>query len=115
VVGARPDRAPARGGWSVAGDGIGWTCCVEQGAYGHRARKATWLYAVRTELPSLTWRSPHQHSRLDAGYHSREERQRATSTAVHRRLTKSENLATPLPFRDLLLELARSVADRLAA
>jgi hypothetical protein len=48
--------APPRcGGWVTAGDWIGWTCCVEQGHYGHRARKATWLYAVRCELPSLVW------------------------------------------------------------
>jgi hypothetical protein len=44
-----------RGGWSVADDLGGWTCCVEQGHYGHRARKATWLYARGVELPSLTW------------------------------------------------------------
>jgi hypothetical protein len=39
---------PRNGGWVAAGDMIGWTCCVEQGHYGHRARKATWLYAVVT-------------------------------------------------------------------
>src|SRR6478609_11904694 len=37
---------PHRAGWSVADDFGGWTCQVEQGHYGHRARKATWLYAV---------------------------------------------------------------------
>ena len=48
--------APPRGGGWVAADWpmhAGWTCCVEQGSYGHRARKATWLYAHGVDLPSL--------------------------------------------------------------
>ena len=32
---------PRWGGWIVADFEGGWTCCVEQGWYGHRARKAT--------------------------------------------------------------------------
>ncbi len=42
------------GGWVAAGDG-GWTCTVEQGHYGHRARKPTWLYAFGVNPPSLRW------------------------------------------------------------
>jgi hypothetical protein len=41
------------GGWRKADRFDGWTCCVEQGHYGHRARKATWLYAVRCDLLDL--------------------------------------------------------------
>lgn len=45
-----------REGW-ITGNRLrphdGWTCCVEQGHYGHRARKATWLYAFGCELPAL--------------------------------------------------------------
>ena len=38
-------NAPPRdGGWITADFCGGWTCCVEQGHYGHAARKATWLY-----------------------------------------------------------------------
>jgi hypothetical protein len=36
----------------------GWTCCVEQGQYGHYARKPTILYVHGIEaadLPSLAW------------------------------------------------------------
>ncbi len=44
---------PKKGGWVAAGLlDDGWTCCVEQGHYGHLARKATWLYAVRTTPPN---------------------------------------------------------------
>jgi hypothetical protein len=33
----------------------GWVCQVEQGHYGHLSRKATWLYACKTERPEMTW------------------------------------------------------------
>jgi len=109
--------APMRGGgWSVAGDGMGWTCCVEQGAYGHRARKATWLYAVGTDLPVMRWRAHGSFVRLDAGFHTKEERRRAVRTGACQRLSKRQRAATPVPFRDLLLSIARSVyAKREAA
>ena len=48
---------PALGGWVVADFEGGWTCHVEQGRYGHRAKKATWLYAHGVPLPSLKWGS----------------------------------------------------------
>lgn len=132
---------PRRGGWIMADTVGGWTCCVEQRHYGHAARKATWLYAVGVELPALRWsgyvegaRPASPGRRLDAGFHSREER------AAHRRMTrpppglskeerarrraylesigtwacpermsKSERARTPLAFRDVLLSIARSV------
>lgn len=110
--------APLRGGgWSVADDRGGWTCCVEQGAYGHRARKATWLYAHGVELPALVWRSNGAHVRLDRGFHSREERIAAgpNPQAGIPRLSKVENIATPIAFRDVLLAMARSVQPRARA
>lgn len=107
---------PRKGGWVAAGDDHGWTCCVEQGAYGHRARKATWLYAVGTSLPILTWRSPAQHVRLDRGFHSTAERAAAAPSVLRApRLTTAENIATPLPFRDLLLAIARTAQIARAA
>lgn len=105
---------PKSGGWIWAADGFGgWTCCVEQGHYGHRARKATWLYAVGCDLPSLTW-GPSSGERLDEGFHSKEERLAARQDGLvpRKRLSTAENLATPLPFRDLLLSMARSVRQR---
>lgn len=46
---------PRTGGWVRADDRGGWTCCVEQGRYGHYARKPTLLYANRVDLPDLRW------------------------------------------------------------
>ena len=46
---------PARHqGWQRA-DTYGAACYVEQGHYGHAARKPTWLYAVSGDLPELNW------------------------------------------------------------
>lgn len=101
-----------RAGWLDAGDGAGHVCCVAQGNYGHRARKLTWLYAVRVDLPELDWSIPTPRSRLDYGFHSPEERARLREVVAPRvnavRLTAYENLATPIPFRDLLLSIART-------
>ena len=101
---------PRTGGWVAADFVGGWTCCVEQGHYGHRARKATWLYAAGVELPSLRWGKALGKERLDEGCHSNAERheRRAAGVAPVRRLSAFERLATPVPFRDLLLGMARS-------
>jgi hypothetical protein len=115
---------PRSGGW-VAADWVagwrGWTCCVEQGAYGHRARKATWLYVHGVdEPPALAWGSAEgDFLRLDDPNVSAEERRRAVKTGACQRLSKRQRAATPLPFRDLLIGIARSArptqADRAAA
>ena len=105
---------PRFGGWVSSGmiDG-GWTCCVEQGHYGHRARKPTWLYAVRADPPALRWgKSAAEGKAIDAGYHSAAERAaaRAAGTlAGGGRLGKRARAATPPEFRDVLIAMARSV------
>lgn len=100
---------PHQGGW-VRADPWGWTCCVEQGHYGHRARKKSWLYAVNCELPELIW-GPSVGERLDEGFHSAAERRaaRASGRAPRARLSTAENLGTPPAFRDVLLAMARSM------
>jgi hypothetical protein len=104
---------PKSGGWVVADWCGGWTCCVEQGHYGHRARKATWLYAVRTPLPSLRW-GPSKGMRLDEGFASAAARRAARAAGVPpiKRINGRELAATPLPFRDLLLGMARGVPTK---
>jgi len=78
------------GGWSEAGDGVGWTCCVEQGHYGYWSRKATWLYAAHVELPELEWGPS---VAFERGVHELSRRQRSS---------------TPKMFRDVLVNMARS-------
>ncbi len=107
---------PFDGGWVVADWQGGWTCCVEQGHYGHRARKKTWLYANGVELPSLRWGPSSASARLDEGWHSTAERRRAIKTGICQRLSARQRAATPEPFRDLLLSIARTAQPmRIAA
>lgn len=105
---ARPPRA---GGW-IAADSLGFTCCVDQGHYGHRARKATWLYAVGVpSLPDLKWGPAPVKARLDQGFHTKEEREKHRKLGQLRavgenRIHRGECAATPVGFRDLLLSMA---------
>lgn len=102
------NHPPRSGGWIVADLVGGWTCCVEQGHYGHPARKATWLYAHGLILPSLKWGSSGQRIKFEDSFHSAEEWRRAVKTGRCQRLSKRQRAATPIPFRDLLLSMARS-------
>jgi hypothetical protein len=101
-------RRPMMGcGWTAAGDFIGYTCQVEQGHYGHRARKKTWLYANSTHLPILKW-GPSKGIRLEEGYHSSEARREARKAGVKpmKRINEKERVYTPLPFMYVLLKIA---------
>jgi|SRR6185312_5677667 len=90
---------PSSGGWVAAGDGIGWTCRVDQSCYGHRAQKPTWLYAVRCKLPSLNWK---REKRPDPDGRSRR--------GILALMDHRERDATPPAFRDLLLSLASTAS-----
>lgn len=97
---------PRDGGWIVADFEGCWTCCIEQGWYGHRARKATWLYVHGFAPPALNWgRAPGDFVRREDGYRSAEERRRAVRTGACERLSKNQRAATPIAFRDLLINL----------
>ena len=110
---------PREGGWISAGlfDG-GWTCCVEQGRYGHYARKPTLLLAYHCDLPELDWGvGP---SRLDPAVIERMGLARAKRLGeVGSRgggTDSAPRIGTPEPFRDLLMGIARSVdGERKAA
>lgn len=85
-------RPPKAGGWVPSGRG--WVCHVEQGHYGHRARKATWLYACKTDRPDLVWgpsETTHQ-----IGWFDR----------IKPTLSKAEASATPDEFRRVLVWMA---------
>lgn len=88
----RPSR-----GWSTSLHDGGWVTEVEQGNYGHRAQKATWLYAFNVELPDLDWSSRPGLTRVD--FMSGRGRERS---------------ATPPAFRSLLISMARTARKKAA-
>jgi hypothetical protein len=112
-----PHPVPGQG-WRFIGalsrDMAAHTCEVEQGHYGHFSRKKTWLYACvpRTQtLPDLNWEKGEQRIHPRAlELHGYEKARRIGMVAMvgGKRKTEIRN-ATPLPFRDLLIEIARSV------
>jgi hypothetical protein len=95
--------APHPGAWQRTLCG-GWVAHVEQGRYGHPAKKATWLYAYGVELPSLDWRTMADRESQAlvswCGNHTSKFEKR-------RRVGKAVASATPERFRDLLLSIAR--------
>lgn len=97
---------PRAGGWVPAGDWRGWTCCVSQGAYGHKGNKWTWLYVVGVDLPDLTW--GHSGKRVLLAGLSQERRKRDQRTGIVQAMSRKQRSATPTAFRDLLLAIART-------
>ena len=95
AVGAHGLPRPRGVGWqSIQGDE--WVCEVWQSAYGHRARKRTWLFIAGVSPPRMNWARPtgtHQ-----VGWFDR----------IKPSLSKREASATPPAFRAALLEIARA-------
>jgi hypothetical protein len=87
---------PTGSGWQPQLVGWSWVCEVWQSAYGHAARKRTWLYFVGAERPpELDWsRRP---GVAQVGWFDR----------IKPTLSKKDASATPRAFRDMLLNLAR--------
>lgn len=104
------NRPPADGGWIVADGFGGWTCRVEQGRYGHYARKPTWLYAARVTLPELQWgKSEWQPCpELVARVGMQRARRLGEVASKGGGTDSSARIATPAGFRDVLLGIARS-------
>lgn len=106
-------KVPSRkGGWIRADEFGGWTCCVEQGRYGHYARKPTLLLAYGVdELPELEW--GHSEMKLDPAVVERMGLKRAKRLGEVGARGGGQNstprIHTPTPFRDLLISMARSV------
>ena len=84
------------GGWVRSFLRDEWTCEVWQSAYGHRARKRTWLYYCGASPPELDWARP------------RGDMQIGKFDRIKPTLYGPKASATPLAFRDMLLDLARA-------
>lgn len=102
-------RPPRGGGWVNADLDGGWTCHVEQGRYGHPAKKSTWLYARGVELPSLRWgATPGSQITAAVSWCGN----RTWSGADRPRVGKRAASRTPAAFVDTLLTIARSRGRR---
>lgn len=99
--------APPRRGWARTIDG-GWVCEVSQAAYGHVARKLTWLYYVGdAPPPALNWSRPEPTAQVSfCANHG---------NSPLPRISKRAASATPIAFRDVLLDMARSASRARAA
>ena len=99
---------PRSGGWVAADMLGGWTCCVEQGRYGHYARKPTMLYAFGVQLPELLW--GHSAAKYDPAVVARMGLKRAKRLGeVGARgggTDSTPRIHTPAAFRQLLLGIA---------
>jgi hypothetical protein len=102
-------RAPSReGGWIAADRLGGLTCYVEQGHYGHMARKPTWLYAAKVNPPELRWGCGEQRLHPVAlERHGYAKARRIGMVAMVGGKDKERiRDATPPEFRDVLLSIA---------
>ena len=92
---------PKEVGWQRSGSG--WVCEVWQSAYGHRARKATWLYCCcETKPRELKWER-------FAGTHQigfPDQRGKAHNKPT---LRKREANSTPIQFRDALIAIVNGI------
>ncbi|MFT0875995.1 hypothetical protein VRZ08_05500 [Rhodopseudomonas sp. G2_2311] len=101
---------PHTGGWIKADRFGGFTCHVEQGHYGHMARKATWLYVVKCETPEMIWGpSPQRLPEIGLRRHGYAKARRSGVMAYICGKNKAIiRAATPLEFRDVLIAIART-------
>lgn len=90
---------PVHGLWTRAGR-RSWVTQVSLRAYGHRARKLTWLYYVGdADPPELDWSRPKATAQI--GYVKDRENNPGT-------VTRLEAITTPPRFRDVLIKMARA-------
>jgi len=122
----RFDLPEARlGVWSRGVWCSGWSTCVAQRCYGHRARKLTWLYYVGdAPPPPLDWTDPGSGGvYLSQPGRCRSDKPRPTcpcrrcaelygdlwrGAREFERMGAEENRLTPPPFVELLLAMARA-------
>jgi hypothetical protein len=107
---AKPSR---KGGWIKADHHGGYTCCVEQGRYGHRARKPTLLYVAGVGLPELLWgeSEPNYPQWAIDKYGIKRVKRRGEIARKGGGTDSSPRISTPAAFRDLLISIARNSSN----
>lgn len=104
---------PPRRGWSPQDEFGGRSCRIDQGAYGHPAKKATWLYGVLPIFPELDWSRVWGRPYIGGdGYHGKAERDRAKASTkgVQKvpQVPREWNWRTPEALKEALYEMAAS-------
>lgn len=98
--------APKRGSWQLVHASVGrgvWVTEVSQCAFGHRARKRTWLvFSGCSAPPPIDWSEPAYTHQI--GHDSKMKRPRPS-------LGKKEACASPPRFAETLIALAEWSAD----
>jgi hypothetical protein len=95
---------PSKSGWTwIPSRGL-WTCEVEQGHYGHPARKKTWLLVRGPKPPELIWGPCEQ--RLPAKRLAERGYESARRCGIIANMCSKHRQRTPPQFRDLLLSIA---------
>jgi hypothetical protein len=93
--------SPGRQGWYRSLDDEGYVAQVAQSAYGHPARKLTWLYFIGDEPPALRWNEPRGMAQVS------DFRRKDTKCWLPRALNHGASSVTMPEFRDVLLAMAR--------
>jgi hypothetical protein len=108
---------PPRRGWSPPDEHGGRSTYIDQGAYGHPAKKPTWLYAVLPSYPELNWTRVWGLPRIGGdGFHSKLERAKAKArvtppskaTGFHPNIPDHWRWRTPDSLKDALFAMAAS-------
>lgn len=94
---------PVGRGWQRCLDG-GWTAEVDQGRYGHSARKPTWLYVYGGPPFPLDWERG-----VDRPHPTKKARRTGRPLSRLDCMSSRARSRTPEAFRDLLLDLAITV------
>lgn len=90
---------PVSGAWQRAREQREWVCEVWQSAYGHKARKRTWLLYVGSAPKPLRWNRPRGTHLIGGGIN--------TGNRTLPRLDDRETHITPMLFAEALVDLVR--------
>ena len=99
--------APIKHGWTQAAYGGYWVCEVWQSAYGHKARKRTWLLYCGNKPPlEMRWERPQGTHQI--GFHDQRGKEKNKPTISGKKAS-----ATPIEFRDALIALAKHARGKI--
>lgn len=103
---------PSKGGWLRSGRDE-WVCTVAQSAYGHAAKKLTWLLLVGPEPTApMRWEQPRGTKKLTHFAQRHPGDFNDTDRGHESRMSGKETHLTPPAFAELLVELARGCAAK---